>query len=167
MSQQKIILKYKLKYLYFRKNELIWRSLLEIYVIISCLSKLNICALDKILFLQNIEGQYNPIHTTNIVKYMYDNQLALPGLTQMTDKDTCCFVYSLVRNLYQQQDTKIKYFCLKAFEAQIFCWVLIHQKSSEIALFLLDLSGDSWFSCQNLNKQSFYLWVLFQYLAAE
>ena len=94
---------------------------IKIYVIISCLSKLNICALDKILFLQNIGGQYNPIHTTNIVKYMYDNQLALPGLTQMTDKDTCCIVYSLVRNLYQQQDTKIKYFCLKAFEAQILC----------------------------------------------
>ena len=97
---------------------------------------------------------------------MYDNQLALPGLTQMTDKDTCCIVYSLVRNLYQQQDTKIKYFCLKAFEAQILCWVLIHQKSSEIALIILDLSGDSWFSSKNLNKQSFYLWVLFQYLAA-
>ena len=67
-----------------------------IYVTISCLSKLNICALDKILFLQNIGGQYNPIHTTNIVKYMYDNQLALPGLKTMTDKDTCCIPLYIV-----------------------------------------------------------------------
>ena len=66
---------------------------IEIYVTISCLSKLNICALDKILFLQNIEGQYN---THYKYSQIYDNQLALPGLKTMTDKDTCCIPLYIV-----------------------------------------------------------------------